>query len=142
MDQNMEYIIQEFGPMVIGRSIWITFQREGIHCYPEALTDPKLADVSFLGHPHRHIFHFRVEVPVAHDNRDIEFILFKRWCINLFEDGILELDNQSCEMIANNLGEEIIDEWDVDWVNVMVSEDNENGATIVIENNRPIKYPA
>ena len=43
------------------RMIWVTFQKEGIHKYPAALDDPKLAtggwdDVSFLGYPHRHIF--------------------------------------------------------------------------------------
>ncbi len=36
------------------RKIWVTFQKEGIHCYPAAATDPQLAtgdeyDVSFLG---------------------------------------------------------------------------------------------
>ena len=61
------------------RVIWVTFQKEGIHKYPAALEDPKLADVSFLGHPHRHIFHFRVSISVFHDDRDIEFIQFKRW---------------------------------------------------------------
>ena len=45
--------------------IWVTFRKEGIHKYPAALTDPKLAtggadDVSFLGYPHRHIFHFKI----------------------------------------------------------------------------------
>ena len=64
--------------------IWVTFQKEGIHKYPAALDDPKLAtggwdDVSFLGYPHRHIFHFRVCIEVFHDDRDIEFIQFKRW---------------------------------------------------------------
>ena len=47
------------------RMIWVRFQKEGIHCYPAALDDPTLAtgdeyDVSFLGHPHRHTFHFKV----------------------------------------------------------------------------------
>lgn len=23
--------------------IWVTFQKEGVHCYPAAATDPKLA---------------------------------------------------------------------------------------------------
>ena len=41
------------------RMIWVTFQKEGIHKYPGADTDPKLAtgdwdDVSFLGYPHSH----------------------------------------------------------------------------------------
>ena len=36
--------------------IWVTFRKEGIHKYPAALDDPKLAtgdeyDVSFLGYP-------------------------------------------------------------------------------------------
>ena len=43
------------------RSIWVTFSKEGVHMYPGADKDPKLAtgdwdDVSFLGIPHRHIF--------------------------------------------------------------------------------------
>ena len=46
---------QEDAKMKKGKSmIWVTFQREGIHKYPAALEDPKLAtgdeyDVSFLG---------------------------------------------------------------------------------------------
>jgi hypothetical protein len=40
--------------------IWVSFKKEGIHHYPDALTNPNLIDVSFLGHPHRHIFHFKV----------------------------------------------------------------------------------
>ena len=47
--------------------------------YPAAASDPKLKtgdeyDVSFLGTPHRHIFHFKVYIEVFHDDRDIEFI--------------------------------------------------------------------
>jgi len=65
------------------RKVWVRFQKEGIHKYPVALTDPALAtgdeyDVSFLGYPHRHIFHFRVWIDVFHNDRDIEFIQFKR----------------------------------------------------------------
>ena len=65
------------------RWIWVTFKKEGIHKYPAALEDPALAtgdeyDVSFLGYPHRHIFHFKVAIEVFHDDRDIEFIQFKR----------------------------------------------------------------
>lgn len=56
--------------------IWAKFQKEGIHCYPAAATDPKLAtgdeyDVSFLASPHRHIFDFKVYIEVFHDDRDI-----------------------------------------------------------------------
>ena len=65
--------------------IWVTFQKEGIHRYPEALTNPELEDVKFLGYDHRHIFHFRVDLEVRHDNRDVEFIQMKRWLESLYQ---------------------------------------------------------
>ena len=113
--------------------IWVTFRKEGIHKYPAALTDPKLAtgdeyDVSFLGHPHRHIFHFKVWIEVFHDDRDIEFIQFKRWLQRLYNnDGVLELNNKSCEMIADELYKAINDKYPNRFVRISVAEDNENG---------------
>ncbi len=80
---------------VAKRTIFVTFQREGIHCYPAAASEPSLADVSFLGSPHRHIFHFRVDIEIFHNDRDIEFIQFKRWCESLYSSSILELDYKS-----------------------------------------------
>ena len=115
-------------------NIWVTFTKEGIHTYPAALTDPKLAtgdeyDVSFLGYPHRHIFHFKVEIQVFHDDRDIEFIQFKRWLENLYSTGTLELDYKSCEMICDDLAGQINNKYPNRKLNITVSEDNENGAT-------------
>ena len=99
------------------RKIWITFRKEGIHCYPAAATDPALNtageyDVSFLASPHRHMFHFRVWIDVFHNDRDIEFIQFKRWLENLYSgsnnnNSVLELDWKSCEMIADDLYQQI-----------------------------------
>jgi len=114
------------------RSIWVTFSKEGIHKYPAALEDPKLAtgdeyDVSFLGYPHRHIFHFKVWIEVFHDDRDIEFIQFKRWLESLYGDGIIQLDFKSCEMIADNLAEQIQDRYPGRYIKISVAEDNENG---------------
>lgn len=115
--------------------IWVTFRREGIHKYPAALTDPKLKtgdeyDVSFLGYPHRHVFHFRVAIEVFHDDRDIEFIQFKRWLENLYGKGTLELDYKSCEMMATDLYQQINSRYPNREVTIDVSEDGENGATI------------
>jgi len=115
--------------------IWVTFQKEGIHKYPAALDDPKLAtgdeyDVSFLGYPHRHMFHFRVEIEVFHDDRDIEFIQFKRWLESLYGDDIIQLDYKSCEMICDDLAEQINTRYPGRKMKITVSEDNENGATI------------
>jgi len=106
--------------------VWVTFHKEGIHKYPAALDDPKLTEVSFLGHPHRHIFHFKVWIQVFHDDRDVEFILFKRWLEGLY-DGTLELDYKSCEMIADDLHKEIINKYPDRETWISVSEDNENG---------------
>lgn len=124
------------------RMIWVTFQKEGIHKYPAALTDPALAtgdeyDVSFLGYPHRHIFHFRVWIDVFHDDRDIEFIQFKRWLENLYKDAILALDYKSCEMIADDLYLQIADRYPNRAVTIEVSEDGENGCSINYNLTRP-----
>jgi len=106
--------------------VWVRFQREGIHKYPAALDDPKLTEVSFLGHPHRHIFHFKIWIEVFHNDRDVEFILFKRWLEGLY-DGTLELDYKSCEMIADDLHKEIANKYPKRKIWISVSEDNENG---------------
>ena len=112
--------------------IWVTFQKEGIHKYPAAATDPTLAtgdwlDVSFLATPHRHIFHFRVEMQVFHDDRDVEFIQLKRWLESWYADGTLSLDYKSCEMMAKDLHKMCNLAWpERDYV-IDVSEDGENG---------------
>lgn len=108
--------------------IWVTFSKEGIHKYPAALTDPRLEDVSFLGYPHRHQFGFRVWIEVLHDDRDIEFIQFKRWLESLYGDGTLELDYKSCEMISDALHEQIATRYPNRVVWIEVSEDGENGS--------------
>ena len=112
--------------------IWVTFRKEGIHRYPAALTDPKLAtgdeyDVSFLGHPHRHMFHFKVYLEVFHDDRDVEFIQFKRWLENLYNQGTLELNHKSCEMMADDLHGQISSKYTDRNIWIEISEDGENG---------------
>ena len=114
------------------RSIWVTFSKEGIHKYPAALEDPNLAtgdwdDVSFLGYPHRHIFHFKVWLEVFHDDRDVEFIQFKRWMERLYAHDTLQLDYKSCEMIADDLASEIQAMYPDRYIKISVAEDNENG---------------
>ena len=118
--------------------IWVTFRKEGLHKYPAALDDPNLAtggadDVSFLGYIHRHIFHFKVAIEVFHDDRDIEFIQFKRWLEGLYADGTLQLDYKSCEMIWDDLAQQINFKYPKRAIELTVSEDGENGATIQYE---------
>ena len=133
-------IKQDIRPL---KMIWVTFQKEGIHAYPAAATDPNLAtgdeyDVSFLGTPHRHIFHFRVAIDVFHNDRDIEFIQFKRWLENLYKDAILALDYKSCEMIADDLYVQIAERYPNRNVTIEVSEDGENGCVINYNLTRPM----
>lgn len=110
--------------------IWVTFRKEGVHCYPVALSDSALKDVDFLGHPHRHIFHFKVWIEVRHDDRDIEFILFKRWLEGLYIDNTLQLDYKSCEMIARDLHAQINNRYPNRTIWIEVSEDGENGCLL------------
>ena len=129
------------------RMIFVTFQKEGIHKYPAAATDPLLAtgdeyDVSFLGTPHRHIFHFEVTIEVFHNDRDIEFIQFKRWLENLYKGGTLELNYKSCEMISDDLYEQIATRYPDRDIEITVSEDGENGATIYYNTIRPYQQLA
>jgi frataxin-like iron-binding protein CyaY len=117
------------------KMIWVTFRKEGMHRYPAAATDPALAtgdeyDVSFLANEHRHIFHFRVWIGVTHNDRDIEFIQFKRWLENLYKDAILSLDHKSCEMMSDDLYDIINKRYPDREIWIEVSEDGENGSFI------------
>ena len=125
------------------RTIFVRFQKEGIHKYPAAATDPALAtgdeyDVSFLATLHRHIFHFEVTIEVFHNDRDIEFIQFKRWLENQYSQNILALDYKSCEMMADDLYEVIATRYPDRNIIISVSEDNENGATISYNKTQPL----
>jgi len=126
------------------RSIFVRFQKEGIHKYPAAATDPALAtgdeyDVSFLATLHRHIFHFEVTIEVFHNDRDIEFIQFKRWLENQYSQGILALDYKSCEMISDDLYDVIATRYPSRNIKIKVSEDDENGATISYNRTQPYR---
>jgi hypothetical protein len=119
------------------KMIWVTFRKEGIHKYPAAATDPNLAtgdeyDVSFLANPHRHIFHFRVWLGVTHNDRDVEFIQFKRWLEKLYSSNqsVLSLDHKSCEMMSDELYDTISQKYPGREVWIEVSEDGENGSFI------------
>lgn len=110
--------------MITQKFIWVTFQREGIHQYPDAPSG-----VTFLRYPHRHIFHFKVELEVFHDDREVEFILFKREIEGLYTQGTLQLENKSCEMMSEELAAYIRNKYPHRDLVITVSEDKENGST-------------
>jgi hypothetical protein len=124
------------------RKIFVQFQKEGIHCYPAAATDPNLCtageyDVSFLASPHRHVFWFKVWIDVWHSNRDLEFIQFKRWLESLYGKDILQLDFKSVEMLADDLYVQIAQRYPDRAVWIEISEDGENGCLVKYDLTRP-----
>ena len=150
MDQRQQALAEQAVRIMskAERKIWVTFRKEGIHKYPAAATDPNLCtageyDVSFLASPHRHIFHFRVWIDVFHNDRDIEFIQFKRWLKNLYSNNgivsnpVLELDWKSCEMMADDLYVQIAARYPDRAVWIEVAEDGENGCLIKYELSHP-----
>lgn len=115
-------------------SIFITTTFEGVHRWADAPD----GDVEFLRFPHRHLFHVRIEVLVAHDERQIEFLTFKSqvddWLFNNLSwanVGLLEL---SCEAMARMLWTAMNEEFGMFPVSITVSEDGENGATVQLPN--------
>jgi hypothetical protein len=115
--------------------VYVTFIKEGYHCYPDANIDPLLAtgdkyDVSHLAHKHMHYFYFKVWVSVAHNNRHIEFIQFRRWLEQLYDNNTLQLDNMSCEMICDSLHLKIHEKYPNSEIRIDVSEDNINGSYV------------
>ena len=76
-------------------------------------------------------------IDVFHNDRDIEFIQFKRWLENLYKDAILALDYKSCEMIADDLYVQIAGRYPGRNVTIEVSEDGENGCVIHYNLTRP-----
>ena len=100
---------------------------EGIHCWPDAPDE-----VSFLRTPHRHEFHVKLEVQVYHDDRDVEFILLKRWMESWLKERFPETDigHTSCEMIAKELRRAAKAKWGARWMECIVSEDGENGSRV------------
>mgnify|MGYP006267546851 CR=1 FL=1 len=107
----------------------VKLQVDGEHNFPAAAES--FPEVSFLSHPHRHMFHIEARVEVFHDNRDKEFIMLKRDIENYFKQMYYKPDRRmhvfgamSCEMIAK----EILLQFNCK--SVTVWEDLENGATV------------
>lgn len=110
----------------------IIFELEGIHNWPEA--KDVYPDVAFLSSPHRHMFHFKLYKQVFHDDRDVEFIRWKREVVDYLRTGfgttkslqVLEFGRMSCEQIAM----ELLGAFKC--TRVEVWEDGENGAIVEV----------
>ena len=103
--------------------IWVTAQKEMVHNYPDAPDE-----VDYLRNIHRHIFHFKVYIEVFHDNRDIEFIMFKHDVEEWLEYIKQKLMKKSCEMMSDYLYKKVNQKYPDRKMMISVSEDNENGS--------------
>lgn len=108
--------------------IYITDTFELIHYYKDA---PK--EVAYLAYPHRHLAHIKVKIEVFHNDREIEFIMFKHEIRNYIWQIRTEMvSNLSCEKIAEMIVQYIQDDYGKDRdIIVEVNEDNENGCEVI-----------
>ena len=127
LQENGDNMNVKVNSPIISKMVYITFRKEGIHKYPEASYEKSLESVKFLGLEHRHLFYFKIWISVDHLNRDIEFIQFKRWLLSLYSENILVMNDQSCEMMAEQLYHMINLKYPNRTVFIDISEDNENG---------------
>ena len=104
-------------------------QVEGLHCWPDAFK--VFPEVNFLSNVHRHNFHITCKKRVQHDDRDVEFIMFKRDVLEHLKEKYYDkrirchdFKTKSCEMLAK----ELMDKFNLKYCSVF--EDNENGAEI------------
>lgn len=111
------------------RWIYVTFQKAGFHKYPQAATETSLADVAYLGQKHRHLFKFKVDIEVVHNDRDLEFHQVLNYCESLFE-GKLDIDFKSVEMLSDDLYVQLAEKYPGRAMKISVSEDGECGCTI------------
>ncbi len=111
--------------------IWVTTHKEGFHFWKQA---PKA--VKFLKHPHRHVFSFKIYLSIKHNDREIEFFMFKKdvkFAINniwvkydLYSDK--KCKGLSCEMISDEICKIIKKKYVGREIIIEVSEDGENGS--------------
>tara|TARA_R110002096_G_C14118334_1_gene680588 strand:- start:142 stop:489 length:348 start_codon:yes stop_codon:yes gene_type:complete len=104
---------------------------EGMHNWPGA--KEAFPEVAFLSDMHRHKWFITAKKKVNHDDRDVEFIMFKRDIIDYLHEEYFnsltrthEFGSRSCEMLAKEIMEAF------GCVYVSVFEDNENGAEVYV----------
>ena len=111
------------------RWIWVNFQRAGFHLYPQASSDENLADVSYLGSRHRHLFKFNIQIEIFHNDRELEFHQVLNFCESLFE-GKIDIDYKSVEMLADDIYQQLAAKYPGREMKINVSEDGECGCLV------------
>ena len=103
-------------------NIIVNLEYEAIHQWKNC----DIPEVSFLKHPHRHIFKIQCKKEVKHTDRDIEIIMLKRKILKYLDKFNNDFSTMSCEDIAGLL----LYEFELNYC--MVLEDGENGAEVCL----------
>lgn len=115
---------------MLRRWVEVSFSFEGTHCYRGAPDE-----VAFLRSPHRHVFVCSLRIPVAHDERELEFLLVQRAARTFAEKTWYgNLGTMSCEAIAVVIVEWAAQRYGQKGAHTCgVFEDGENGAIVELE---------
>lgn len=105
------------------KHIKVTWDFIGFHAYADAP-----AQVEFLRQRHRHKFKCSAKIQVNHNERDLEFFMVQSMLKEHFCDG--NMDNQSCESIAERICFFIMNCYPNRSAEVEVSEDGENSSIV------------
>lgn len=121
------------------RKIWITFIKQGYPSHENNLNNKTNYghDESFMTTSHLRNFHFRVWIDVAANDGIVTPAQFKRYIEDLYSSNVLELDHKSCEMIADDLFQQIAIRFPERTIHIEVSLDGEDGVTVYYETHNP-----
>jgi hypothetical protein len=138
----IQNISNHYKKSIYMKKIWVTFRKIGFHRFPKA-SNPEFHDVAYLKYEHRHLFYFKVSINVLHNDRDIEFHQFLNWLESLYNTGVLQLDDKSCEMLCDDLRDKIHEKYPNRHLVIEISEDGECGAEchyqpVVVKHNLPV----
>ncbi len=107
--------------------IVVRWQFEGFHHWKEAPNE-----VDFLRKPHRHVFHCEAQIPVAHNDRALEYFIVKRFLQKMVSELYeFDLGGRSCEMMCEDVLQAIQGKFGLNKdVSVSIFEDAENGSIV------------
>lgn len=108
-------------------SIIVKTSFEGLHQYVNAPDE-----VAFLRNLHRHIFHVEAEIEVFDEDRELEFVIVKR-ALNRYLYSRPFGSTYSCEQMARQIINHLIEKFGKRKMCVTVLEDNENGGRVYYE---------
>lgn len=110
--------------MLTNTTVWTRLALPGFHRWPAAS-----GARAYLADRHRHLFHLEVEVPVDHDERQVEFHDLQDLVRDWWGPGARECGDASCETLAKQLLDHL-HAHGIRPCRVVVAEDGESGATV------------